>query len=120
MIAPPKAGPPSKLEISHPTVAGGASGSSGDVAYTGAGESDPRSNAGPGAGGLRSASRVEYPLLTITYDGKAAPKAIGKAFTVALKMKSETNQEAVNAAELDEKFEVMAKASLKPSRSAAQ
>lgn len=106
-------GPPSKLEMTNPTNAGGATGSNGDIAYAGAGERDPRSNAGPGAGGLRSATMVKDPLLTISYDDKAAPKAIGKPFNVALKMKSETEQEANDPVDLDEKFEVMAKASLK-------
>ena len=107
-------GPPSKLEMSHPTIVGGASGSSGDVNYTSVGESDPRSNAGPGAGGLRAASQVKYPVLTITYDDRAAPRAIGKTFKVELLMKSEASQEAKDPLDLDEKFEVMAKASHKP------
>lgn len=106
-------GPPAKLEMSNPSIAGGASGGSGDVAYSGAGESDPRSNVGPGAGGLRSASQVKYPILRIFYDDKSAPRAIGKSFHVELLMKSEASQDAKDPVDLDEKFEIMAKASLK-------
>lgn len=106
-------GPPSRLDLTHPTRTGGATGGSGDPAYASGGERDPRSNVGPGAAGLRAAAAVEDPILTIFYDDRAAPKAIGKPFSVALKMKSEANQVAVDPSDLDQKFEIMAKASLK-------
>ena len=106
-------GPPSKLEMSNPSIAGGASGGEGDVAYSGSGNQDPRSNVGPGAGGLRAASQVKYPILRIDYDAAAAPRAIGKPFKVELLIKSQTSQEAKDPVDLDEKFEIMAKASLK-------
>ena len=107
-------GPPSRLQLATRNLTGGASGSSGDISYTSALGSDPLINAGPGAGGLRSATSAQYPVLEIFYDDRAAPKAIGKAFTVRLIMKSETVQEPADPADFEQKVEAMARATLKP------
>lgn len=73
---------------------------------------DPHGNVGPGAAGLVHSEHD--PLFVIVYDEQHAPKSIGKAFRVELKMKSATRQEAARAEELDEKFETVAKASITP------
>jgi GWxTD domain-containing protein len=74
---------------------------------------DPHSNVGPGVAGL---SRSEQDaVFSILYDEKHAPRCIGKAIRVDLKMKSDARQEAVRPEELEEWFEAVAKASIKPS-----
>jgi GWxTD domain-containing protein len=106
-------GPPSQLDSSGPRdSAGRPLGTDGDVSYAGTGVSDPLTNVGPGASGLAISSSAREPTFTIIYDEKAAPRAIGKAFRVELKVKSAARQEAVDQAALDENLEKMAKASL--------
>ena len=102
-------GPPSKIESSD---AAGSMGRAGTVdrGEVTSGVSDPHSNVGPGVAGLSGSSKD--PVFSIAYDDKAAPKAIGKAFRVDLKMKGGGRQEAVKAEELEEEFEAVAKASI--------
>ncbi len=105
-------GPPSQLDSSGPRdSAGRPLGDRGDASYRGTDVADPLTNVGPGASGLAVSSARE-PRLWIIYDEKAAPKPIGKAFRIELKMKSGAQQEAVDPQDLDEKFEQMAKASI--------
>jgi GWxTD domain-containing protein len=106
-------GLPSRLQVRRRGLQGGVTGSSGDISYTSALGFDPLINAGPGGGGLRSATSAQYPVLEIIYDEKAAPKAIGHSFTVRLFMKSETVQEPVDPADFEQKVEAMARATLK-------
>lgn len=73
---------------------------------------DPHSNVGPGVAGL-SRSEQEA-IFSILYDERHAPRSIGKAIRVDLKMKSDARQEAVRPEELEEWFETVAKASVKP------
>lgn len=72
---------------------------------------DPHSNVGPGVAGV---SRSEQDaVFSILYDEKHAPRCIGKAIRIDLKMKSDARQEAVHPEELEEWFEAVAKASIK-------
>lgn len=83
----------------------------GDLGYASAGVADPHSNVGPGASGLMVSAKE--PIFSILYDQRASPKPIGTAFRVDLKMKSPAKQEAVDPKDLETKFEVVAKASLR-------
>ena len=100
-------GPPSRLS----TKSGRESQSGGhsDRAEAAGGVPDPHSNVGPGVRGL--AVTAQDPIFTLEYDEAQAPKPIGKAFRVDLKMKSDAVQEALEPRDLDEKFEAMARAS---------
>ena len=102
-------GPPSKIESAD---ASGSMGRAGTVdrGEVTSGVADPHSNVGPGVAGLSGSSKD--PLFSIVYDDKAAPKAIGKAFRVDLRMKGGGRQEAVKAEELEEEFEAVAKKSI--------
>jgi len=102
-------GPPSKIES---TDASGSMGRAGTVdrGEVTSGVADPHSNVGPGVAGLSGSTHD--PIFSILYDEKAAPKAIGKAFRVDLKMKGGGRQEAVKTEDLEEKFEAVAKASI--------
>jgi GWxTD domain-containing protein len=71
---------------------------------------DAHGNVGPGTAGLVVSQKD--PVFVIVYDEKHAPKSIGKAFRVELKMKGAAKQEAVKAEELEENFEAVAKASI--------
>ena len=74
------------------------------------GVADPHGNIGPGSAGLVVSEK--NPVFTIVYDEAHAPKSIGKAFRVDLKMKTAAVQEAVKPEELEEKFETVARASI--------
>lgn len=74
------------------------------------GVADPHGNIGPGAAGLVVSEK--NPVFTIVYDEAHAPKSIGKAFRVELKMKTAAVQEAVKPEELEENFETVARASM--------
>ena len=76
------------------------------------GVADPHSTAGPGVAGLSRSERDA--VFSILYDDKHAPRCIGKAIRVDLKMKSDVRQEAVHPEELEGWFEAVAKASIKP------
>jgi GWxTD domain-containing protein len=105
-------GPPSQLDSSGPRDSKGRPlGNDGDSSYRGTGVADPLTNVGPGASGLRISAKE--PTFTILYDEKAAPAPIGKAFQVQLRMKSATQQEAIDPVALEENFEKVAKASIK-------
>jgi GWxTD domain-containing protein len=86
----------------------------------GSGSADPLSNVGPGAAAFAGESKVHAPTQSFIYDADHAPKPIGKAFRVDLRMDSAKTQTPVNAKELDEYFETMAKASIQPAGSAPQ
>jgi GWxTD domain-containing protein len=55
---------------------------------------------------------VQTSTFTLRYDATAAPKAIGKAFQVEVKMISRSHQETWDPKGLDEKFERVAQASI--------
>ncbi len=100
-------GPPSRLSTKNGRENMGSTNS--DRAEVAGGVSDPHSNVGPGVRGL--AQTAQDPIFTVEYDQAQAPKAIGKAFQVELKMKSDTKQEPVDSKDLEEKFEAVARAS---------
>ncbi len=104
-------GPPSQILQSDSRGSMGRPGTvdRGEVA---SGVPDPHSNVGPGVAGL-SRSEQEA-IFSILYDERHAPRSIGKAIRVDLKMKSDARQEAVRPEELEEWFETVAKASVKP------
>lgn len=102
-------GPPSRLENSAGDASMGRAGTV-DRGEVTSGVADPHSNIGPGVAGLSRS--VQDPIFSILYDEKAAPRAIGRAFRVDLKMKAGGKQEAVKPEELEEKFEAVAKASI--------
>jgi GWxTD domain-containing protein len=102
-------GPPSELKQDAGEGSMGR-GTSADRANVADGVADPHSNVGPGAAGL--AHSQQDPVFIIVYDAAHAPKCIGKAFRVELKMKTAARQEAVKAEELEEKFETVARASI--------
>lgn len=81
-----------------------------DRAEVTSGVPDAHGNVGPGTAGL-VLSRKD-PVFVFLYDEQHAPKSIGKAFRVELKMKSASGQEAIKAEELEEKFEAVARASI--------
>lgn len=100
-------GPPSRLS----TKSGRESQSGGhsDRAEAASGVPDPHSNVGPGVRGL--AVTALDPIFTLEYDEAQAPRSIGKAFRVDLKMKSDALQEPLEPKDLEEKFETVARAS---------
>jgi len=99
-------GPPSEVKMKESDSRMG-NASEADRAAVTSGVADPHSNVGPGARGL---SRSEQdPVFTIAYDAAHAPKAIGKAFQVDVKMRAK--EVAADPDDLDAKFEAVAKAS---------
>ncbi len=101
-------GPPSEMTSKNGLENSGGGGAS-DRASVTSGVSDPHANVGPGTRGL--AQSAVNPIFSFIYDEAHAPKAIGKAFRIDLKMKSGARQEPVDPKDLDEKFEAVARAS---------
>ena len=64
------------------------------------------------------ANAAQAPMFTFVYNKEAAPKAIGKAFRVELKLFTAADQEPEDPQGLDQKFEAMAEASILPPESA--
>jgi GWxTD domain-containing protein len=102
-------GPPSELQQNAGDGSIGRPGTVDRGSVT-SGVADPHSNIGPGTAGL--VVSVTSPTFTIVYDVAHAPKSIGKAFRVELKMKTAAVQEAVKPEELEEEFEMVARASI--------
>jgi GWxTD domain-containing protein len=102
-------GPPSELQENAGEGSMGRAGTVDRGSVT-SGVADPHGNVGPGAAGLVVSEKS--PIFTIVYDAAHAPKSIGKAFRVELKMKTAAVQEAVKPEELEEKFETVARASM--------
>jgi GWxTD domain-containing protein len=101
-------GPPSELQENAGEGSMGRAGTVDRGSVT-SGVADPHGNIGPGAAGLVVSEKS--PIFTIVYDAAHAPKSIGKAFRVELKMKTAAVQEAVKPEELEERFETVARAS---------
>jgi GWxTD domain-containing protein len=105
-------GPPSAINVVKARDAKGRPlGTSGDVAYAGSGGADPLTNVGPGASGIERTVK-EDPIFEFTYDEKAAPKSIAQVFNIDVRMRSAAKQEALDAQDLNVKFEKVAKDSI--------
>ncbi len=108
-------GPPSSIEreaapkdAARPDLAAiqAASGSNGRDSQPTISSAGTPSPLGPGA------SAVQTPVFTFVYDAEHAPKAIGKAFRVELKMFSDVDQEPADLRDFDAKVEAVAEASV--------
>jgi GWxTD domain-containing protein len=77
----------------------------GGVAMSSAGTAGPMSP---------HANAAQTPMFTFVYNKEAAPKPIGKAFRVELKLYTEADQEPEDPQGLQAKFEAVAEASLVP------
>jgi GWxTD domain-containing protein len=115
-------GPPSNIEQSSGGgsigVGEGTNPNAGPSSDSGRGGGSPGTaltNVGPGAAGFATVDRVKTPIFSFVYDQEHAPKPIGRAFRVDLRMESAKTQTPVDAKSLDENFETMAKASIKTS-----
>ena len=58
------------------------------------------------------ANAAQTPMFTFVYNKESAPKPIGKAFRVELKLFTEADQEPEDPQGLEAKFETMAEASI--------
>jgi len=104
-------GPPTAIESGKAKV--GSSSSANSSFTTHGGRDDGVSLGSGGSGPLNyAAPHAQSPTFTFAYDEQAAPKPIGKAFKVELKMISNSDQESWDPKDLDAKFEAVAEASI--------
>jgi GWxTD domain-containing protein len=99
--AAPKGG--AKVDVAAIQAVSGSNGRDSQPTISSAGTASPM---GPGG------SAVQTPVFTFVYDAEHAPKAIGKAFRVELKMFSEVDQEPADAHDFDAKVEAVGRASI--------
>lgn len=106
-------GPPSGIDQSRGSDSLGVDVNPNNAVGGGAGgPGDPVSNVGSGTAGFAFAGKVKSPTFSIHYDKEHAPKPIGKAFRVDLTMVSAREQTPVDTSDLDQKFEIIARASI--------
>ncbi len=106
-------GPPSGVEKVEGKTSEGGSPANTSVSGGGRNSGVAVSSFGPGPLGS-SAHHAEAPVMAFVYDKASAPKAIGKAFRVEIRMVSNSDQEPVDPKDLEEKLEAVAKASIVP------
>lgn len=113
-------GPPSSISQSQGGDGKGGgplNGSLGGGAKSGGGGGDALSSGVGGSPLSAPPPPIVNPTFSLTYNAQAAPKAIGKSFTIELNVISNSEQQPVDPEGLDEKFEVVARASIQKTKS---
>ena len=106
-------GPPSSIERGKGDVGSKTDATRVDNFSSGRGGIDT-SSAGTAGPMSPHANAAQPPMFTFVYNKEAAPKPIGKAFRVELKLFTEADQEPEDPQGLDRMFETMAEASISP------
>jgi GWxTD domain-containing protein len=109
-------GPPTSVDQTASKGALGTAGLGDEAQFAGTGVPHPYSNVGAGAAGLAHSERAEQ--FNFDYDKRQAPAAIGKPFRVGILIRSGSDQQPLDSQGLEEKFEAVAKASIRSERPA--